>query len=167
MRDDNADLRLRAYGHKVGLISDMQYERLVEKERLIEEIKTILRSIYIKEYNTDAYTLLKRPEIKIEDLMKYLPETQADILAQVEINVKYEGYINKTIKEAEKMLKNENKKIPLDIDYDIISNLASEARQKLKKVRPLSLGQALRISGVNPSDISILSVYLRKQYPNE
>ena len=91
----------------------------------------------------------------------YIPD------CEVEINNKYEGYIKKAIKEAEKMLENENKKIPEDIDYQKIHNLASEAKQKLSEIRPSSIGQALRISGVNPSDISILSIYLKKEYHHE
>ena len=87
-----------------------------------------------------------------------------DVIEEVEIQIKYEGYIKKIEREAEKMLKNEEKQIPTNIDYDKIPNLASEARQKLKEVRPLNIAQAIRISGVNPADISILLVYLRKQY---
>ena len=109
--------------------------------------------------------LLKRPEITMEILEKFVeinyPE---EIKEQVSINLKYEGYIAKAYKEAEKMLKLEKKQIPEDINYDDIKNIASEARQKLKEVRPKTIAQAIRISGVNPSDISILSVYLKKEY---
>ena len=114
-----------------------------------------------------AYNLLKRPEITIENLRR---ENLIDITyskeveEEVEINIKYDGYINKAIKEAEKMKKLDDKKIPEDINYDNIKNIASEARQKLKEVMPTSIGQALRISGVNPADISILMVYLKKEY---
>ena len=113
------------------------------------------------------YDLLKRTEITIEKLqglelinISYSKE----VIEQVSIAIKYEGYITKVEREAEKMLKSEEKQIPEDIDYDKVANLASEARQKLKTIRPTSIGQALRISGVNPSDISILMVYLRKYY---
>ena len=101
--------------------------------------------------------------------IKYFIELEYDeeILNQVEIDIKYEGYIKKAVQDAEKMVKLENKKIPADIDYSIIPNIASEAKQKLQEVNPESLGQALRISGVNPSDISILSVYLKRNYKNE
>lgn len=167
LRDDNADIRLRKYGYSCGLIDENRYQKLLNKEKKISDLIEFLQTLRVKEYNTDAYTLLKRPEIKINDLKEYINEKDERILEQVEINVKYEGYINKTIKEAAKMIKDESKMIPTDIDYNKIPNLASEARQKLIKVRPLSLGQAIRISGVNPSDISILTVYLRKYYPYE
>ena len=109
--------------------------------------------------------LLKRPEINIEFLEKIIEiPYKEEIKEQVEIFLKYEGYIIKAYKEAEKLLKLEKKQIPKDIDYDKIKNIASEARQKLKEVRPTTIAQAIRISGVNPSDISILSVYLKKEY---
>lgn len=109
--------------------------------------------------------LLKRPEITIEFLEKIIDiPFDKEIKEQLEINLRYEGYIKKAYKEADKMLKLEKKQIPKDIDYDKIKNIASEARQKLKEVRPNTIAQAIRISGVNPSDISILSVYLKKEY---
>ena len=113
------------------------------------------------------YNLLKRTEITIDKLQEnnIIPKDYSkDVEEQVEINIKYEGYITKITKEAEKMLKQEEKQIPKDIDYNKVPNLASEARQKLLKVNPTTIGQALRISGVNPSDISILMIYLRKYY---
>ena len=114
------------------------------------------------------YTLLKRPQIKIDMLIEYLEnEYSKEVLEIVEIAVKYEGYIQKTIREVEKMLKLESKKIPVDIDYDKIANLASEARQKLKTIRPETVAQASRISGVNPADISILTIYLKKEYSKD
>jgi tRNA uridine 5-carboxymethylaminomethyl modification enzyme len=118
--------------------------------------------------NINLYDYLKRPESSITDIKEYLDkEYDKEVLEQVEISIKYEGYIRKTIKEAEKMLKLEYKSIPKDIDYNNILNLASEARQKLNKIRPTSLGQAMRISGVNPSDISILTVYMRRYFKDE
>ena len=168
LRHDNADIRLRAHGYEVGLISDEQYNRLKEKEKNIDLIIEELKNIKIKdEKNITAYDYLKRTEVSINDVKNKLSKEYDELeLEQAEIMIKYEGYIRKTRKEAEKMKKLENKKIPKDIDYDKVPNLASEARIKLKEVRPESFGQALRISGVNPSDVSILSVYM-KRYFNE
>ena len=109
------------------------------------------------------YDLLKRPEVDVSDLTCYLENSYSPlVLQQVSISSKYEGYINKAMAEAKKLENLENKKIPSDIDYDAMHNLASEAKQKLKEVRPLTLGQAIRISGVNPADISILSMYMKR-----
>jgi len=110
------------------------------------------------------YNLLKRPEIRITDLKTFIGEYSSDVLEQVEINIKYEGYIKKAINEASKMIDLDSKKIPADIDYDKIQNLASEAKQKLKQIMPTSIGQAMRISGVNPVDISLLMIYIKKEY---
>ena len=168
LRHDNADIRLRTHGYEVGLISNEQYNRLKEKEKNIDLIIEELKNIKIKdEKNITAYDYLKRTEVSINDVKDKLSKAYDELeLEQAEIMIKYEGYIRKTRKEAEKMKKLENKKIPKDIDYDKVPNLASEARIKLKEVRPESFGQALRISGVNPSDVSILSVYM-KRYFNE
>ena len=182
LRTDNADIRLRKYGYNVGLISEEQNNLLCKKindiESLIIELKdnkiTPKEDVnnYLKEINSTPlkdgitlFNLLKRPEIKIKDIERFYKINYSDsVKEQVEINVKYEGYILKATKEAEKMLDLDNKTIPSDIDYFKVKNLASEARQKLSEVRPTSIGQALRISGVNPSDISILMIYLKKEY---
>ena len=182
LRSDNADLRLRDYGYNVGMISEEQINRLNTKKQKIEELFEFLRENKLKITNEikeeleninipvpsmtmTLEQLLKRPEFTMEIIEKFIeigyPE---DIKEQVSINLKYEGYIAKAYKEAEKMIKLEKKQIPEDIDYDNIKNIASEARQKLKEVRPKTIAQAIRISGVNPSDISILSVYLKKEY---
>ena len=182
LRHDNADLRLREYGYQVGLIDNDKYQKLIDKKEKINELLNKLKAVKITPNSNDIleklgstpikdgysiYDLLKRPEITYEKLLanniidfKY----DIDIIEQVELNIKYEGYIKKAEKEAEKLISLENKKIPENIDYNNIVNLASEAKQKLSEIRPTSIGQAIRISGVNPADISILSIYLKKEY---
>jgi len=160
----------------------------MNKKNLIKELEELLQSkkvtptastkAIIEKLDTPMiqdgitlYNLLKRPEITLEKLENVglinLQNYPEPVKQQVEIDIKYEGYITKATREAEKMIKLENKKIPENIDYSKIPNIASEARQKLEEVRPTSIGQAIRISGVNPADISILTVYLKKEYHNE
>ena len=185
LRNDNADIRLRDYGYQVGLVDEERYQKFITKKNQIQEFTELLQTTritpkketndYIETINTtplkdgiSLYEFLKRPEVTLEHIAHFveLPEDK-EVLEQVEINTKYEGYIKKSLKEAEKMLSLEEKQIPSTIDYSKVPNLASEARQKLTEIMPTTIGQASRISGVNPADISILMVYLRKNGAHE
>jgi tRNA uridine 5-carboxymethylaminomethyl modification enzyme len=180
LRHDNADLRLTEIGRKIGLISEERYQRFLEKkEKIRTEIERLRLTIikpapHVQELikslggselkdGVKASDLLKRPELTYAHIESLVPaETNLDdeVKEQVEIQIKYEGYIEKSLQQVERLKKMEDKKIPENIDYDAITGLATEARQKLKQVRPLSIAQASRISGVNPADISILLVYI-------
>lgn len=184
LRHDNADIRLRDYGYQVGLISEEQHNRLLKKLSNIQTLLNYLKETRITPSTIPAslkeivnlnsgvslYELLKRPEITLDLLIEnnlVSNDYSDEVKEQVTFAVKYEGYIAKEEQEAEKLLKLEEKEIPEDIDYDKVKNLASEARIKLKQVHPRTIAQASRISGVNPVDISVLSIYLKKEYPHE
>ncbi|MBQ1533334.1 MAG: tRNA uridine-5-carboxymethylaminomethyl(34) synthesis enzyme MnmG [Erysipelotrichaceae bacterium] len=181
LRHDNADQRLLKYGYENRLISEERYRKYLHKMEEISGMKEELKDMsvdkdsgvneYLEELGYEnshqsfnAYELLKRPGVqlwKILDLMK--EEYDPEIARQVEIEIKYEGYILKARKEADRMRKMDNIALPEDIDYLNVDNLALEARQKLDKIRPASLGQASRISGINPSDIQVLAIYLKQR----
>lgn len=182
LRHDNADLRLRHYAHDIGTINEEQYNRLIDKEEKIKELTKYLQEntlhltedvIKVFESNNinvpltglNYYDLLKRPEITMKFIENFIEINYLnEVKEQVEINAKYDGYIKKAYKEVEKLSRLEEKQIPEDIDYQKVTNLASEARQKLEKIRPKTIAQASRISGVNPVDISVLTIYLKKEY---
>ncbi|MCS5502719.1 tRNA uridine-5-carboxymethylaminomethyl(34) synthesis enzyme MnmG [Lysinibacillus sp. A4] len=182
LRHDNADLRLVELAYHMGMIPQERYASFNEKKELIENEIARLREVIIKPNEATQSVirsvggselkdgirgadLLKRPEMHYELIASLIPaeiELADEVKEQIEIQLKYEGYIEKALQQVEKLHKMENKKIPENIDYDAISGLATEARQKLKQVTPLSIAQASRISGVNPADISILLVYIEQ-----
>ena len=183
LRSDNADLRLTEKGYKLGLISEERYKAFLKKREDIEKELSRLQSIRIKptpevqafleskgamplKDSVLASDFLKRPEVKYADLAKFIPaaphKLDRRVIEQVEIQIKYAGYIKKEEANVAKLKRLESKKIPANIDYDAINNLATEARQKLKKINPTTIAQASRISGVNPADIGILSVYIEQ-----
>ena len=182
LRHDNADLRLTEIGYKLGMISEERYAKFLEKKEQIETEIARLREVIIKPNETTqavirsvggtelkdgirAADFVKRTEMSYDLVASLSPaeiEFSEEVKEQIEVQLKYEGYIQKALSQVEKLHKMEGKKIPEDIDYDDISSLATEAREKLKEVRPLSIAQASRISGVNPADISILLVYIEQ-----
>lgn len=183
LRQDNADLRLRKKGWEVGLIDDETYHKLQEKERRIQEeiervehatvggsaeVQSLLESLNstLLKSGTTIAELIRRPELNYKVLApidKERPELSEDVCEQVEINIKYDGYIRRQMKQVEQFKKLEQKKLPEDIDYEDVGSLRIEARQKLEAYRPVSIGQASRISGVSPADISVLLVYLESR----
>ena len=182
LRQDNADIRLTKIGYEVGLIDEERYQKLLEKERMIdEEIRSVNHTNVgtsdkvqevLKNYGSTPLTsgttvaeLIRRPELsyeKVKEIDTDRPDLPADVIEQVDINIKYDGYIKRQMRQVEQFKKMEKKKIPEDIDYDSIKSLRIEAKQKLNQIRPSSIGQASRISGVSPADVSVLLVYLGK-----
>ena len=182
LRQDNADQRLTPLGRKVGLVKDDRWERFTQKMAVINETVDLLKERKLNPNqetlklladngieeirNTiSLYDLLKRPDINYDKLKEIfgLPEINEEAKQQVEISITYEGYIKKQLEQVEKMKKLEEKLIPESIDYALVANLRDEAREKLADIRPISIGQAARISGVSPADISVLMIYLEQQ----
>ena len=187
LRQDNADLRLTDIGHRVGLIGEERYTAFCKKRREIEEEVTRLAHVNVSPNGgineiltalgstplsdgASLAELLRRPEVTYEALAPVDPDRPVlsrAVRRTVEVQVKYEGYIRRELAEAEKMTKLESKKLPADIDYASLSGLRIEAAEKLAAIRPLSVGQAARISGVNPADITVLLIYLKERYGRE
>ncbi|WP_139906237.1 tRNA uridine-5-carboxymethylaminomethyl(34) synthesis enzyme MnmG [Clostridium thermarum] len=183
LRQDNADLRLTEYGYKVGLVTKERYDRYLERKNAIEKEIERIKNVQVtnkKEVNDflaglesaelkkpiSLYELIKRPELdyfKVSSLDPERPELDESVTEQVNITAKYEGYIEKQLEQVNQFKKFENRKLPEDIKYEEIKGLRLEAQQKLSRIRPMNIGQASRISGVSPADISVLLIYLEQQ----
>ena len=182
LRQDNADLRLTEIGYKVGLVTEERYNRFLKRKNAIEKEIERIKSIQItnkREVNEflaslestelkkpiSLYELIKRPELNyfnVAVLDPERPELEENVVEQVNIIAKYEGYIDKQLEQVNQFRKFENKLIPEDLDYEEVKGLRIEAKQKLSKIRPMNIGQASRISGVSPADLSVLLIYLEQ-----
>jgi len=187
LRNDNAEERLRTIGHDIGMVSEIEWTQYQEQMKLVSEIIAALKTtrftpkspLALKLIDSNqavisqglsAYELLKQPKVDIHEFKPYIPqlnEISETLLQSVLINIRFEGYVQNERKQADRLKKLEAKQIPEDINYQLVENLATEARQKLEKVRPVSVGQASRITGINPADIQMLLYYLKNHYANQ
>ena len=182
LRNDNAYMRLRDYGYQIGLVDEQAYQKFLDKKAalndLIQQSKTVRINptdenlSYLKSVNSSpiyegvtVFKLLERPELKIDTLKHFLPSKYShETYEQLEIFIKYDGYIQKARREADKLLRYDARYIPNDLDYNSIHNISAEAKEKLSKIKPETLGQASRILGVGPTDVSVLLVHLESKY---